>query len=183
MDLKIFLIVAHPAAPLPVLGRWRSLRSGSACRRIIRDARRPPSLQHDVWRAHRVKGRPPAYAVPVACPQERTITATRGHSRGRRHLVAGQRPASDQRSPAVTSQADSTTAISLAVDDGVLTHRLGLAGPGFRLDLCSYCRGMRVELGGKVWEPVPGASMTARSSSRRGHRGSHRGERLLLVPY
>jgi hypothetical protein len=24
-----------PAAPLPVLGRWRSLRSGSACHRIM----------------------------------------------------------------------------------------------------------------------------------------------------
>ena len=28
----------HPAAPLPVLGCWRSLRSGSACRRATRDA-------------------------------------------------------------------------------------------------------------------------------------------------
>jgi hypothetical protein len=29
------------AAPLPVLGRWRSLWSGSACHRITREARHP----------------------------------------------------------------------------------------------------------------------------------------------
>jgi hypothetical protein len=48
-----------------------------------------------------------------------------------------------------------------AVDDGVLTLRPGLADPGFRVALCFYCRGMMVELGGKAWKPVPGATSTA----------------------
>lgn len=58
-------------------------------------------------------------------------------------------------------QADNTTAISSVVDDSVLTFRRRLADSGFRLDLCFYCRGMSVELEGKVWEPVPGVTATA----------------------
>ena len=64
-DLKVPLAVVHAAAPLPVLGRWHSLWSGSACPRTA------GCPMHDVRDIHGMI--------------LRLITVARGKSAGGRH--------------------------------------------------------------------------------------------------
>jgi hypothetical protein len=92
----------HAAAPLPVLGRWRSLRAGSACHRITRDAGRvllaarcsrprPPCQGRAALRGIGLCGRVARLDTSVTA---RGMAATRrtGRSRGwNRGIGPGQR--------------------------------------------------------------------------------------------